>query len=215
MGEFRIRNPVRVCDKLGMAEVGNMGIYLREEIMVNAHLERALFLDRDGVINVDKIDVHRKEAFEFIDGIFDVCRAAQQHGYKIIVITNQSGVARGVYTEADVRMLHEYMVGEFAKNAIEITDVYVCMSHDNSHEDRKPNPGMLLKAQEKHGLDMASSILVGDHERDILAGINAHCGKTILLTDDIDVTTSASIKVTSLLEILQYLLPVFPAGFVE
>ncbi|MDR1609709.1 MAG: HAD family hydrolase [Holosporales bacterium] len=166
---------------------------------------RALFLDRDGVINIDTIDVYRIEDFKFIDDIFEVCRVAQRRGYKIIVVTNQSGVSRGVYTEADVVALHKYMIQQFAARGIEITDVYVCTSHDNSHADRKPNPGMLLKAQARYRIDMARSLIVGDKERDILAGINAGCGKTILFTPDSQSTTRAYAVVRFLLEVVPYL----------
>jgi D-glycero-D-manno-heptose 1,7-bisphosphate phosphatase len=166
---------------------------------------KALFLDRDGVINVDTIDVCRIKNFKFIDEIFEVCCTAQQRDYKIIVVTNQSGVSRGVYTEADVTNLHKYMIQQFAERGIQITDVYVCTSHDDSYEDRKPNPGMLLKAQAKHRINMASSLLIGDKERDILAGINAECGKTILFTSSPCVSTKADVVVRSLLEVLTYL----------
>ncbi|MDR0942011.1 MAG: HAD family hydrolase [Holosporales bacterium] len=165
---------------------------------------KALFLDRDGVINVDYIDVSKKENFEFINGIFEVCIAAQKLGYKLIVITNQSGVSRGVYTEEDVVNLHCYMKEEFLKHGIIITDIYVCTSWDDSHEDRKPNPGMLLKAREKYSIDMKSSIMLGDKERDVLAGINAGCGKTILFSSDI-AETKADIIVNNLSDVIRYL----------
>jgi D-glycero-D-manno-heptose 1,7-bisphosphate phosphatase len=165
---------------------------------------KALFLDRDGVINVDYIDVCKKENFDFIDDIFEVCNRAQELRYKIIIITNQSGVARGVYSDSDVFILHKFMENEFLKRDIKITDIFVCTSHDNLHEDRKPNPGMLLKAKEKHGIDMKKSIMVGDKERDVLAGINAGCGKTILFSNK-QKETVANIVVESLLEIPKYL----------
>jgi D-glycero-D-manno-heptose 1,7-bisphosphate phosphatase len=168
-------------------------------------MSKALFLDRDGVINIDKIDVHREEDFEFIDGIFDVCNVARLRQYKIIVVTNQSGVARGAYTEADVHALHEYMIQKFLERGIEIANVYACMSHDNAHEDRKPNPGMLLKAQKRYDIDMLNSILVGDNERDIIAGINAKCGKTILFKRILDDTTRADVVVSSIIDVVNYL----------
>jgi D-glycero-D-manno-heptose 1,7-bisphosphate phosphatase len=166
---------------------------------------KALFLDRDGVINIDTIDVYQIEDFKFIDEIFEVCHVAQERRYKIIVVTNQSGVSRGIYTEADVAALHKHMIQQFAERGIEIADVYTCTSHDNSHADRKPNPGMLLRAQARYRIDMARSLIVGDKERDILAGINAGCGKTILFTPDARVSTKADAVVRSLLEIVAYL----------
>jgi D-glycero-D-manno-heptose 1,7-bisphosphate phosphatase len=167
---------------------------------------RALFLDRDGVINIDYIDVYKIENFVFVDGIFDVCRKAQDLGYLNIVITNQSGIARGVFTREAVDMLHAYMIEEFQKRSIAITDIYICASHDNAHEDRKPNPGLLLKAQKKYQINMAASIMLGDKERDVLAGINAGCGQNILLTKTA-VTTNATTTISNIRDILPLLLP--------
>jgi D-glycero-D-manno-heptose 1,7-bisphosphate phosphatase len=171
-------------------------------------VNKALFLDRDGVINVDHIDVHTKEHFDFMDGIFELCLAAQRLGYKIIVITNQSGVARGVYTETDVHATHEYMESEFLKQGVIITDVYVCMSHNDSDMCRKPNPGMLLQAQKDHSIDMTKSVMVGDKERDVLAGKRAGCGRTILLASGgtaQGVSTEADVVAGSLEEVVRLL----------
>lgn len=139
---------------------------------------RALFLDRDGTINVDKAYVHRREDFEFIDGVFDFCRRAQELGYLVIVITNQSGIARGYYTEADYRAITDWMVGEFAAHGVRVTDVFHCPLL--SGPDRKPEPGMFLKARDKYGIDMASSVSIGDKPRDVEAGERAGVGRNIL-----------------------------------
>lgn len=145
-----------------------------------AALRKALFLDRDGTINVDHGYVSRIADFEFIPGIFDLCARAHELGYLIIIITNQSGIARGYYTEDDYRRLTEHMVAEFAARGIAIADVLHCPLLDGPM--RKPEPGLFLLAQQKHGIDMAASISVGDKPRDIEAAQRAGCGRNFLFS---------------------------------
>jgi D-glycero-D-manno-heptose 1,7-bisphosphate phosphatase len=148
----------------------------------------ALFLDRDGVINVDHGYVSRPEDFEPIEGIFDLCREAQRQGYLIIVITNQAGIGRGYYTEADFEALTTWMIGRFEEEGIAIADVYHCPFHPEhgigpykaDTACRKPHPGMLLQAAAEHGIDLAGSVLVGDKPSDIQAGIGAGVGRLFL-----------------------------------
>jgi D-glycero-D-manno-heptose 1,7-bisphosphate phosphatase len=148
---------------------------------------RALFLDRDGVINVEKNYVHRIEDFEFVDGIFELCAEAQRLGYKLIVITNQAGIGRGYYSVADFERLTEWMVGQFAARGITIDRVYYCPFHPTEgigeyrreSFDRKPNPGMILRAREEFALDLTKSALAGDRNSDIAAGVAAGIGNTI------------------------------------
>ncbi len=149
-------------------------------------MAKALFLDRDGTINVDHGYVHSRERFEFIDGVFDFCRAAQNKGYLIIIVTNQSGIARGYYTEADYRALTDWMVAEFARNGVTITDVF--HSPKLSGADRKPEPGLFLKARDKWAIDMPSSVSLGDKPRDIEAGERAGVGTNLLFTGTYDKT---------------------------
>jgi D-glycero-D-manno-heptose 1,7-bisphosphate phosphatase len=154
---------------------------------------RALFLDRDGVINVEKNYVHRIEDFEFVDGIFELCTEAQRLGYKLIVITNQAGIGRGYYSVADFERLTEWMVGQFAAREITIDRVYYCPYHPTEgigefrreSFERKPNPGMILRAQEDLCLDLAQSVLVGDRGSDVEAGRAARVGLNLLLTSDL------------------------------
>lgn len=143
-------------------------------------MNKALFLDRDGTINVDTGYVHEPEKFVFIDGIFDFCLEAQSKGYLIIVITSQSGIERGYFTEADYERTTKHMVGEFARRGITVTDVLHCPSL--SGPDRKPAPGLFLKAQSRHDIDMSRSVNVGDRERDLEAGRAAGVGANILFT---------------------------------
>ena len=141
-------------------------------------MTKALFLDRDGTINIDRAYVHRREDFEFIDGVFDFCRMAQEKGYQIVVVTNQSGIARGYYTEEDYRALTDWMVGEFAARGVKIAAVFHCP--ELSGPDRKPAPGMFIKARDMLGIDMEASVSIGDKPRDMEAGERAGVGRNIL-----------------------------------
>lgn len=149
----------------------------------------ALFLDRDGVINVEKNYVHRIEDFEFIPGIFELCGTARDRGLALVVVTNQAGIARGYYSEADYQHLTAWMLAEFRARGIVLDAVYHCPYHptagigDYRREsfDRKPNPGMLLKARDALGLDLPRSVLIGDKASDIEAGRAAGVGHLLLL----------------------------------
>jgi D-glycero-D-manno-heptose 1,7-bisphosphate phosphatase len=148
---------------------------------------RALFLDRDGVINEERNYVHRQEDFIFIDGIFSLCRAAMDAGYDIFVITNQAGIARGYYSIADFEVLTEWMIAIFAREGVVIRKVYFCPYHPagtvaefrKNARCRKPQPGMILQARDEFGIDLARSVLVGDKESDIEAGRRAGVGTLI------------------------------------
>jgi len=168
-------------------------------------MRRGLFLDRDGVINVEKNYLYKQEDFEFIDGVFDLCRYYAQRDYLIFVVTNQSGIARGYYTQEDFEKLSAWMVGEFLSHGIEITKVYFCPHFpqiSGECECRKPKPKMLLDARDEFDLDMAHSVLVGDKERDIEAAINAGVLESYLfLEDKKSQKTQATKIVTSLDEI--------------
>ena len=139
-------------------------------------MNKALFLDRDGVINKEKNYLYKIEDFEFIDGVFETCKYFQDNGYLIIVITNQAGIARGKYTEDDYQILTDWMIKEFEKKDIKISKVYHCPHHPDFSGDcecRKPNPGMILQAKKDFNIDLSQSILVGDKNSDIEAGIKA------------------------------------------
>jgi len=157
-------------------------------------VNRALFLDRDGVINHDSGYTSSTENFQFIDGIFDLCRAAKQLGYLIIVVTNQAGIGRGYYTEADFLKLTEWMCEQFEAESAPITEVFYCPYHpeygvgDYKKEsfDRKPNPGMILQAAEKYNIDLAHSIMIGDNDSDMQAASKAGIGiRCYYMADDV------------------------------
>ncbi|MCP9860386.1 MULTISPECIES: D-glycero-beta-D-manno-heptose 1,7-bisphosphate 7-phosphatase [unclassified Cyanobium] len=153
---------------------------------------RALFLDRDGVINVEKNYVHTIEDFDFIDDIFSLCRAAVDREMLLVVVTNQAGIGRGFYTETDFWRLTLWMKTHFEREKAPIAKVYYCPYHPvfgigdyrQNSIDRKPNPGMLLRARDDLGIDLANSLMIGDKESDMLAAAAAGVGKKILLASD-------------------------------
>ncbi len=145
-------------------------------------MSKALFLDRDGTINIDYGYVWQPDQFVFINGIFELCLKAQQKGYLIIIITNQSGIARGYYSEEDFNSITKYMISEFQKHNIKITDVFYCPELNGTR--RKPEPGMFLEAQKKYHINMKDSISVGDKLRDLQAAEKAGCGKNFLFNNN-------------------------------
>jgi D-glycero-D-manno-heptose 1,7-bisphosphate phosphatase len=143
---------------------------------------KTIFLDRDGVINKEINYLHKIDDFEFIDGVFEACQYLISLEYRIIVITNQSGISRGYYTEQDFQNINNWMIGQFKKNAINILDVFHCPHlPDSNCNCRKPLPGMLIKAQYKHNINMKKSWAIGDQESDIIAAISSGISNTILV----------------------------------
>ena len=143
---------------------------------------KTIFLDRDGVINKDINYLHKIEDFEFINGVFEACQYFKNLSYKIIIITNQSGISRGYYTENDFQIITNWMIAQFKKNDINILDVFHCPhSPDSNCNCRKPMPGMLLEAKYKHNINMKNSWMIGDKEADIIAANTAGITNTILV----------------------------------
>jgi D-glycero-D-manno-heptose 1,7-bisphosphate phosphatase len=143
---------------------------------------KTIFLDRDGVINKELNYLYKIEDFEFINGVFETCKYLITLDYKIIIITNQSGISRGYYTEKDFQIINNWMLSEFKKNGVSILDVFYCPHlPDSNCTCRKPKPGMLLEAQNKHNINMQNSWLIGDKEADIIAARNSNITNTILV----------------------------------
>lgn len=173
---------------------------------------RALFLDRDGVINHDTGYTFKIEEFRFIDGIFDVCQTARELGYLLVVATNQSGIGRGLFTEADFQRLTEWMKQQFIANGAPLAAVYHCPYHPagiggyrKQSDWRKPAPGMLLQAAKDLNLDLGQSVLVGDKEHDIAAAKAAGLAASILFGDPEQVTSNADAVLGTHLEIAAWL----------
>lgn len=153
------------------------------------HLSRAVFLDRDGVINIDHGYVSTPEQFEFVDGVFEACKKFQAQGYKLIVVTNQSGIAQGYYGPQQFEQLTQWMCEQFDAHGVHITAVYHCPHHPTKGQTpylqdcqcRKPAPGMLLRAIAEHRLDAALSIMVGDKGVDMQAAASAGVGYKVLV----------------------------------
>jgi len=153
----------------------------------------ALFLDRDGVINVDKGYVSRIADFEWIDGAADCIRTFNERGWFVFVVTNQSGIARGYYTEADMEALHTWMVTELAKQGAHIDRIYYCPYHAEGEIagyrkdsfDRKPKPGMLLNAMADFPVRKELSFLIGDKTADVEAAHAAGVGGFLFKGDNL------------------------------
>ena len=130
----------------------------------------AIFLDRDGTINVDHGYVHEIDEFEFIEGAIDAMRQLKEMGYALVVVTNQSGIARGKFTEAQFETLSEWMDWSLADRGVDLDGIYYCPHHPQGTVEeyrqtcdcRKPHPGMFISAQEFLHIDMAASYMVGD-----------------------------------------------------
>ena len=171
-------------------------------------MRRALFLDRDGVINVDGHYIHRPEEFHFVDGIFELCRAAADKDYLLIVVTNQSGIARGMYSEADFLKLTDWMRARFREEGVLISEVYFCPYHPKDgigayrqdSYDRKPHPGRILKAKDEFDIDLSRSIIIGDKDSDMEAGRRAQVGKLCLLAGEYPYQTAEDVTVLDSLQ---------------
>ena len=149
----------------------------------------AAFLDRDGVINIDHGYTVRVEDFEFVPGTFDACRALSSAGYALVVVTNQSGIGRGLYTLREFTALTDWMRAQFAAAGAPLAGVYFCPHHPTEAEGeyrrecacRKPAPGMLLDAAHDLNLDLSRSVLFGDRAGDLEAARAAGVPTRILL----------------------------------
>ena len=143
---------------------------------------KVVFLDRDGVINKEVGYLHKSKDFKFIGGVFEACHFFQKLGYNLIVITNQSGIARGYYQEEDFHTLTKWMLEQFANRSVDMLDVFFCPHGPESIcKCRKPQPGMLLEARDKFDIDMENSWMIGDKEADVDAASAAGITNTILV----------------------------------
>lgn len=166
------------------------------------------------MINVDTNFLYRAEDVVWVEGIFSLCSAAVARGYKLVVITNQSGIGRGIYSQQDFDTLMDWMRLEFAARQVPLDAVYHCPFHPREgigeykreHEDRKPSPGMLLRAERDLNVDLAQSILVGDRCSDIGAANNAGLLQAFLISGtEENPCPGNAIAVDSLAEVEEWL----------
>ncbi|WP_242125508.1 HAD family hydrolase [Sphingobium sp. Sx8-8] len=170
-------------------------------------LRPALFLDRDGVINIDHGYVGDRSRFEFIPGIFALVRRARALGYLPVVVTNQSGIARGLFSEEAFFQLTEWMCDRFLQEGAPLEAVYHCPYHPEAkierwradHEWRKPRPGMLLAAANDLSIDLRASAIIGDKLSDMDAGRAAGL-ELLILVSKLEIFSPSTIKIKSLLE---------------
>lgn len=156
----------------------------------------AIFLDRDGTINVDYGYVSEIDNFKFIDGVIDAMRELKKMGFALVLVTNQSGIARGMFSEDQFMQLTEWMDWSLASRDVDLDGIYFCPHHPEatveglrqSCDCRKPQSGMLLTAQQELNIDMASSCMVGDKIEDMLAAKAVGVGKKVLVRSGKPVT---------------------------
>ena len=146
-------------------------------------MTRALFLDRDGTLIVDVGYPRDPALVEALPGALDVLRELQQR-FKLIIISNQSGIGRGLITEAEAAAVHARVVEQFAAEGVTFTAAYYCPhAPDAGCRCRKPAPGLLEDAAREHGVDLATSIMIGDKPSDVEAGRAAGCEHAIQFSD--------------------------------
>ncbi len=144
-------------------------------------MNKAIFLDRDGVLNEDPGYVHKLEDFKFIEGSVEGLKLLS--GFKLFIVTNQSGIGRGYYTKEDFEKFNGHLVSELAKNGIKIEKTYCCPHHpDDKCDCRKPNGKFLEQAKEEFNIDLEKSYMVGDHPNDIEFGDKKGCKTVFVLT---------------------------------
>ncbi|WP_408583620.1 D-glycero-alpha-D-manno-heptose-1,7-bisphosphate 7-phosphatase [Paraburkholderia tropica] len=173
----------------------------------------ALFLDRDGVINVDIGYACRPDQIQFVDHIFQLVAEANARGYKVFVITNQAGIGRGYYTEADFHALTAWIHEQFEQAGGHIERTYFCPHHPEHGVGayrvdcacRKPEPGMLLQAASEYDIDVAHSIFIGDKRSDMQAGQRAGVGTLLYLGDEADF--ASGVQITTPRDAIDWLRP--------
>jgi D-glycero-D-manno-heptose 1,7-bisphosphate phosphatase len=173
---------------------------------MKSEMSKILFLDRDGVVNIDKHFVSRVEDIVFVKGIFQLCKYFEELDYRIVIATNQSGIARGLFSEQEFHAVMSFIVEEFKRHAI---DVLACVHCPHGPDDnckcRKPLPGLFTQALRQFNIEAENCISIGDRERDIEAALAAGISQNYLLQDS-QMNTGhflGSIVVNSLSEIVQ------------
>ena len=148
---------------------------------------KVAFLDRDGVINRDEGYTHKIEQFEFIEGTIESLKRLLNASYSIVIITNQSGIGRGLYAESEYEQLTHWYKQELRVKGIKITDIFHCPHHpDDNCECRKPLPGLFQQAAKLYDIDFSSSIMIGDKISDIQAADAVGIPNRYLIPSNLD-----------------------------
>ncbi len=177
---------------------------------------KAIFLDRDGTINIDHGYVHQIDDFQFIEGVIDTLRQLKKKGYLLVIVTNQSGIARGYFSEAQFLQLTEWMDWSLAEQDVDLDGIYYCPHHPEGKGEfkqqcdcRKPEAGMFLQAIRDLKIDPAQSVMVGDKLEDLLAAEKAGVKTKVLVRSGKTVTAEGEAKadyvLNSLVELPRYL----------
>ena len=177
----------------------------------------AVFIDRDGVINVDHGYVHDEHDFEYIDGVFEATKALKDQGYMLVLVTNQSGIARGKFSEERFLSLTQWMDWNFVDHGVEFDGFYYCPHHPEEGigeykqdcDCRKPKPGMFISARDFLKIDMEKSVMIGDKAEDMMAAEAAGVGTKILVRTGKPITEQgealATVVLDSIAEVPAYL----------
>jgi len=171
-------------------------------------MKKAVFLDRDGVMNVDNGYVSQVDDFQFIEGVIDACKKAKEKGYLLVVITNQSGIARGYFSEDQFHTLTEWMDWSMADRGVDLDGIYYCPHHSEKGigeykvdcDCRKPKPGMLFDAIKELNIDVKQSILVGDKVSDLKAGVAAGVETNYLVRTGKEITAEGEELATAIFD---------------
>jgi D-glycero-D-manno-heptose 1,7-bisphosphate phosphatase len=156
-------------------------------------LRPAVFLDRDGTLNVECGYLTRSEQMRLLPGAAAAVRSLRDSGFACVVVTNQSGIARALLTEDDLQSIHEEMLTQLHAAGAALDAIYHCGSSHDEHPERKPAPGMLLRAARELGLDLERSWIVGDSARDLIAGRRAGCCGGILVRSGHDIAEALAL----------------------
>ena len=142
-----------------------------------------IFLDRDGTLNPDPGYISSLDQFEFYDFTISALQRLAYSGNRFCIVTNQSGVSRGLIDQDDLNKIHDYIKSEFFKNSIPLLDIYICTDHpDKASNRRKPGSGMFLEAVNDHSINLSESLMVGDSVHDIESGNNLDMDTVLVLT---------------------------------
>lgn len=179
--------------------------YSYAAVQANSPLRPCVFFDRDGIVNRSPGPgyVERVEDFHLLPEFVTALRLVLQRGYEAVIITNQRGVGKGQMSQATLDAIHDHLRALLAREGLSLRDIYFCTEVDRDHPRLKPQPGMLFEAARDHQLDLARSWMIGDNEKDVMAGQRAGC-RTLLVREGAEPTV-AEFRVPSMAEVPEFL----------